>query len=78
MSIGFFIVGGVLFATYMGFTIWNIIYSNRKQREENYPNLPHQNNITDVEGMDNFTRTPANSSVKTRRIKLSRKEEDQM
>jgi hypothetical protein len=37
MSIGFFIVGGVIFATYMGLTIWNIIYSNRKQKEENYP-----------------------------------------
>jgi hypothetical protein len=37
MNIGFFIVGAVIFATYMGFTIYNIIYSNRKQREDNYP-----------------------------------------
>ena len=37
MSIGFFIVGAVIFATYMGLTIFNIIYSSRKQREENYP-----------------------------------------
>jgi len=37
MNIGFFIVGAVIFATYMGLTIFNIIYSNRKQREENYP-----------------------------------------
>jgi hypothetical protein len=37
MSIGFFIVGAVIFAVYIGFTIYNIIYSNRKQREENYP-----------------------------------------
>ncbi len=37
MGIQFFIVGGVIFATYMGLTIWNIIYSNRKQKEENYP-----------------------------------------
>jgi arginine exporter protein ArgO len=37
MSIGFFIVGGIIFAIYMGLTIFNIIYSNRKQREENYP-----------------------------------------
>tara|TARA_B110000495_G_scaffold197816_1_gene208679 strand:- start:410 stop:541 length:132 start_codon:yes stop_codon:yes gene_type:complete len=37
MSIGFFIVGAVIFATYMGLTIWNIIYSTRKQKEENYP-----------------------------------------
>lgn len=40
MGIGFFIVGGVIFAAYIGLTIWNIIYSNRKQREENYSNYP--------------------------------------
>ena len=28
----------LLFAIYMGLTIWNIIYSSRKQKEENYPN----------------------------------------
>jgi CHASE3 domain sensor protein len=38
MNIGFFIVGGIIFAIYMGLTIWNIINSNKKQREENYPN----------------------------------------
>jgi hypothetical protein len=37
MNIGFFIVGAVIFAIYMGLTIFNIVYSNRKQREENYP-----------------------------------------
>ena len=37
MNIGFFIVGAVIFAIYMGLTIYNIIYSNRKQRENNYP-----------------------------------------
>jgi hypothetical protein len=39
MNIGFFIVGGIIFAVYMALTIWNIIYSSRKQQEENYPNL---------------------------------------
>ena len=39
MSIGFFITGGIIFAIYMGLMIWNIIYSSRKQQEENYPNL---------------------------------------
>jgi arginine exporter protein ArgO len=39
MNIGFFIVGGIIFAIYMGLTIYNIQYSNRKQREENYPNM---------------------------------------
>jgi heme/copper-type cytochrome/quinol oxidase subunit 1 len=39
MNYGFFIVGGVIFATYMGLTFWNIFYSAKKQKEENYPNM---------------------------------------
>jgi phosphotransferase system glucose/maltose/N-acetylglucosamine-specific IIC component len=39
MSIGFFVIGAVIFAIYMFFTIWNILYSNKKQRDENYPNI---------------------------------------
>jgi len=38
MNTGFLIVGGVIFAIYMGLTIYNIFYSSRKQKEENYPN----------------------------------------
>ncbi len=38
MSIGFFIVGGIIFSVYMYFTVLNIFYSNKKQRVENYPN----------------------------------------
>jgi len=36
MNLGFFIVGGVIFALYMGLTFYNIIYSNRKQKEEDF------------------------------------------
>ena len=50
MGIGFFIVGGAIFAAYMGLTIWNIIYSNRKQREENYPSLPKVADEVDMDG----------------------------
>jgi ABC-type sugar transport system permease subunit len=39
VSIGFFIVGAVIFAFYMYFTLWNIVHSSKKQREENYPNV---------------------------------------
>lgn len=39
MNIGFFIVGGIIFAIYIALTFWNIFYSNKKQRKENYPNL---------------------------------------
>jgi hypothetical protein len=39
MSIGFFIVGAIIFSIYLYFTIWNIYYSNNKQREESYPTV---------------------------------------
>ncbi len=39
MNIGFFIIGGIIFSIYMVLTFWNIFYSNRKQREESYPNV---------------------------------------
>ena len=40
MSLQFFLVGGIIFAIYIYFTIWNIIYSSKKNKEENYPNIP--------------------------------------
>ena len=58
MGIGFFIVGGAIFAAYMGLTIWNIIYSNRKQREENYPSLPNLVDEVDMDGHGNYGRFP--------------------
>ena len=39
MSISFFIVGGVIFSIYLFLMFWNIVYSNKKQSEENYPNI---------------------------------------
>ena len=42
MSIGFFIVGGVIFSIYLFLMFWNIVYSNKKQSEENYPNIDNK------------------------------------
>jgi phosphotransferase system glucose/maltose/N-acetylglucosamine-specific IIC component len=39
MSIWFFIIGGIIFLIYLFLTFWNIIYSSKKQREENYPTV---------------------------------------
>ena len=49
MNIGFLIIGGVIFATYMALTMWNIVYSSKKQEEENYPNLKDKKD-SDKEG----------------------------
>jgi len=39
MSVGFFIIGGIIFAVYLYLMFWNIFYSSKKQREENYPTV---------------------------------------
>lgn len=39
MSIGFFLIGGIIFSIYIGLTAWNIFYAHKKQKEENYPNI---------------------------------------
>ncbi len=59
MSLGFFLIGGMIFAVYMYFTLWNIFYSSKKQREENYPT----HDAADYDGMGNYGRFP-NSSKK--------------
>jgi phosphotransferase system glucose/maltose/N-acetylglucosamine-specific IIC component len=42
MSISFFIVGAVIFAIYLFLMFWNIVHSNKKQKEENYPNIDNK------------------------------------
>lgn len=44
MSIEFLLVGGVIFAVYVWFTLWIILSQNKKQREENYPNKDNSKN----------------------------------
>ncbi len=62
MNLGFFIIGGIIFAVYMYFTMWNIFYSSKKQREENYPNYYDRHGSVsdnmDMDGMGNFSRFP--------------------
>ena len=51
-----FIIGFVIFLFYVYFLIWNIFYSNNKQREEN--NYAAKSDEVDSDGMGNFTRFP--------------------
>ena len=86
MNLGFFIMGGLIFAVYIYFTIWNIFYGARKQREENYPNYydrhgqmgePKADDM-DIDGMGNFSRFPTENEVKkvTRRKYKTRKSKE--
>ena len=56
MGLGMFIIGFVIFLFYVYFLIWNIFYSNKKQREEN--NYAAKSDELDSDGMGNFTRFP--------------------
>ena len=67
MSLTFFIVGAVIFAVYVYLMIWSIFYNNRKQQEENYPNLTGMGEDIDYDGMGNFSRFPTEMKVKKRR-----------
>ncbi len=61
MSVAMFIVGFCIFTAYVGFLIWNIFYSARKNREENYPGYYTRHNqpdTLDVDGMGNYSRYP--------------------
>lgn len=62
MSTAMFIVGFFIFITYMILLVWNIFYSSKKQREENYPDLEyynrHNNLDADYDGIGNQGRFP--------------------
>ena len=71
MSPTMFIVGTVIFGVYMYFLIWNIFYSARKQREENYPGLNGMGDVVEYDGSGNFKRV---SSKRKSKQKTKKKE----
>ena len=56
-------VGFVIFAVYLAFLFWNIIYNGNKQQEENYPTLS-KDDIIDFDGIGNQGRVP---EIKTKK-----------
>ena len=73
MSIGFFIVGAVIFSVYVYFLIWSIFYHNKKQQEENYPTLDGMGEIIDYDGMGDFSRFPTERKIKRKSRKNYKK-----
>lgn len=62
MSIGFFIVGGTIFACYVALTLWVILSQNRKQREEGNGTRTYYSrhaDPVDMDGHGNWGRFPA-------------------
>jgi uncharacterized membrane protein len=56
MGLGMFVIGFIIFLFYVYFLIWNIFYSNKKQRQEN--NYANKSDEMDNDGMGNFSRFP--------------------
>ena len=72
MSTTMFIVGTVIFSAYLYFLIWNIFYSAKKQREENYPGLTGMGDPVDYDGMGNYGRFPSTVPEKRKRTKRNK------
>lgn len=70
-----YIVGFVIFAAYIYFTIWNIFYSAKKSKQENYPDT-NVSDTMDMDGMGNFSRFPTDSDIKIRRVRATKKKEE--
>ena len=73
MSTTMFIVGALIFSAYLYFLIWNIFYSAKKQREENYPGLTGMGDPVDYDGMGNYGRFPSTVPDKRTRKKSKAK-----
>lgn len=72
MSITMFIVGAVIFTVYLYFLIWNIFWSSKKQREENYPGLTGMGDPIDYDGMGNYGRFPESNMPTPKRKRAKR------
>ena len=56
-----FLVGGIIFAAYLYFLIWNIFHNAKRNKEENYPDYYSRHggpDRMDYDGAGNYTRFP--------------------
>jgi len=69
MSITMWVVGSIIFAVYMYFTIWNINNGSKQtqQREDS------SYDVMDIDGMGNFSRFGTNIEVKKHNARKKKK-----
>ena len=69
MSVTMWVVGSVIFAVYMYFTIWNINNCSKPptRREDSFYD------VMDMDGMGNFSRFGTNIEVKRRNARKKKK-----
>ena len=69
MSVTMWVVGSVIFAVYMYFTIWNInngVKSPPEREDVSY-------DVMDMDGMGNFSRFPAKPTKRKRKVIIKKK-----
>ena len=67
MSYIMFGVGFIIFAIYLVFLFWNIVYNGNKQQEENYPTLS-KDDVIDFDGIGNQGRVFKPSNKKKTKV----------
>ena len=70
-----FLVGGIIFAAYLYFLIWNIFHNAKRNKEENYPDYYSRHggpDRMDYDGMGNFSRTSSTEPAPRKRIKKTK------
>tara|TARA_R100000081_G_C4680065_1_gene97020 strand:+ start:153 stop:374 length:222 start_codon:yes stop_codon:yes gene_type:complete len=70
MSTTMWIVGSIIFAVYMYFTIWNINNGSKQTQQREDASY----DVMDMDGMGNFSRFPTQSTRKVRIKKRKRHE----
>ena len=69
MSVTMWVVGGIIFATYMYFTIWNINNGSKQTQQREDASY----DVMDMDGMGNFSRFPINVKVNKRNARKKKK-----
>ena len=69
MSVTMWIVGSIIFAVYMYFTVWNINNGHKKTKEPESSSY----DVIDMDGMGNFSRFPTQERMKKLKRKKTKK-----
>ena len=69
MSTTMWIVGSIIFAVYMYFTIWNINNGSKQTQQREDASY----DVMDMDGMGNFSRFPTNTKVSKRNARKNKK-----
>ena len=74
MSVTMWVVGSIIFAVYMYFTIWNINNGSKPPQEREDASY----DMMDMDGMGNFSRFPSQKNIKVTKKRKTRSRQRHM